>query len=194
MLLFPSVLDEEAFYIVFLVWIFGSPLENRILSRGGQGKTKVEADRRSAMIINVSAFASIIAAFASAYASLAVMPPEVFCMGIGLMVAGVVLREWAVATLKGYYSYRVRIREDHRLIEKGPYRLIRHPAYSGSVLTLLGMGVVLLSGVGLIIVAILTSMSYAYRIRVEERALLTEFGEEYLRYMKRTKRLIPFLV
>ena len=62
------------------------------------------------------------------------------------------------------------------------------------MLTILGLGVALRSWVGVIVLVALFSLGYGYRIRVEERALLKELGEEYALYMKRTKRLFPMLV
>lgn len=109
------------------------------------------------------------------------------------MLTGIVVREWAVFTLRGFFSYRVRIREDHGVIEKGPYRVIRHPAYTGSILTIVGLGVALRSLPGIAVLIVFFAVGYGYRIRTEENALVADLGEEYVGYAKRTKRLVPLV-
>ncbi|HKC18217.1 MAG TPA: isoprenylcysteine carboxylmethyltransferase family protein, partial [Candidatus Dormibacteraeota bacterium] len=75
----------------------------------------------------------------------------------------------------------------------GLYRYVRHPSYSGSLLTVLG---VLLCSTNWLALAcfVLALPGFLYRIRVEEGALLTALGEPYRDYMARTKRLVPFLL
>ena len=82
---------------------------------------------------------------------------------------------------------------DHRVIEAGPHRVIRHPEYTGSILTIVGLGVALRSLPGIAIVIVFFAAAYAYRIWIEERALVTDLGEAYVEYTKRTKRLIPLV-
>jgi protein-S-isoprenylcysteine O-methyltransferase Ste14 len=125
---------------------------------------------------------------------MAILPDWLFYLGIGAMVAGMAVREWAVLTLRGYFFFMVRVRKDHKVIDVGPYRSIRHPAYSGSMLTIVGLGLALRSVAGVVVLAVLFSLAYGYRIRVEEKTLLLELGDAYAEYMKRTKRVVPFLV
>jgi protein-S-isoprenylcysteine O-methyltransferase Ste14 len=70
---------------------------------------------------------------------------------------------------------------------------VRHPAYGGSILTMVGLGLATQSAVAVLIMAVVCGIAYAYRIHVEEPVLARELGEEYLQYMGRTKRLIPFI-
>jgi protein-S-isoprenylcysteine O-methyltransferase Ste14 len=165
-----------------------------ITATSGQGKVKARADEGSALLIYASVFVSITVSFVFAGAEVGILPDPVFYLGVLLMVVGIAIREWAVVTLRQYFSFRVRIREDHKVVDSGPYSAVRHPAYTGSMLTILGLGVALRSWVGVIVLVALFSLGYGYRIRVEERALLKELGEEYALYMKRTKRLFPMLV
>src|SRR5262249_30261023 len=75
-----------------------------------------------------------------------------------------------------------------------PYRFIRHPAYAGSLLNVLGTVLALGSAAGVALVCVLTLPAYLYRIHVEERALLAGLTPDYARYRARTWRLVPFVV
>jgi protein-S-isoprenylcysteine O-methyltransferase len=108
-----------------------------------------------------------------------------------LLVCGLMLRLWAVRHLGKYFTVDVGIQPGHRVIEDGPYRFVRHPSYSGALIALAGIGCLTLNWLGLLLILIFTSLAYALRIPVEEKALLAQFGSEYEEYAARTKRLIP---
>jgi protein-S-isoprenylcysteine O-methyltransferase Ste14 len=109
------------------------------------------------------------------------------------MVFGIGFRLWAVATLRSFFTYTVQIKTGHRVIQSGPYRFVRHPAYAGTLLTLVGVGFALQSWGAVLLIAGVFTLVFGYRIWVEERALKASLGEEYISYSKRVKRLIPFL-
>lgn len=117
----------------------------------------------------------------------------VFGAGIALALTGIALRWWAVLSLGRFFTTRVMTRPDQTVVESGPYRLVRHPSYTGMMLTLLG---ILLSSANWLSLAcvVLVLPGLAFRIRVEEAALLLGLGDGYRDYMKRTKRLVPFVV
>jgi protein-S-isoprenylcysteine O-methyltransferase Ste14 len=118
----------------------------------------------------------------------------VFFVGIGLMLAGVAFRWWAIATLGSFFTFDVAIQTGQRVIETGPYRYIRHPSYTGALITLVGLGLALGNWAGMLALLACTAVAYAYRISVEEAALIAALGEPYRQYMQRTRRIIPFLV
>jgi protein-S-isoprenylcysteine O-methyltransferase Ste14 len=113
--------------------------------------------------------------------------------GLLLILAAVALRLWARRHIRGLYSGHVQVQVDHRLVQSGPYRFVRHPGYSGFLLLALGLCLGYSSLVGLIAVPLFLLPGLAYRIRVEERLLSAQFAGEYQAYARRTKRLIPFL-
>jgi protein-S-isoprenylcysteine O-methyltransferase Ste14 len=117
----------------------------------------------------------------------------VFCVGIGLMLAGVALRWYSASTLGKYFTFDVAIQGGQTLVEAGPYRYVRHPSYSGALLTLLGFGLALGNWPGLAAVLLCMGSAYAYRIPIEEAALTAALGEPYEQYVRRTWRLVPFL-
>ncbi|MEA2417685.1 MAG: hypothetical protein QOI58_4342 [Thermoanaerobaculia bacterium] len=116
---------------------------------------------------------------------------DTFWIGIGLIILGIVIRGIAIATLWRYFTVDVSIREGHELVDRGIYGVIRHPAYTGSLLSFLGLGFAFGNWLSVAIIAVVTIVGFSYRIAVEEGALIEHFGDRYRDYMRRSKRLIP---
>jgi protein-S-isoprenylcysteine O-methyltransferase Ste14 len=114
-----------------------------------------------------------------------------FWVGLAIMVIGIIIRAIAIATLWRYFTVDVSIREGHELVDRGLYGVIRHPAYTGSLLSFLGLGFAFGNWLSVGIIAVATIAGFSYRICVEESALIEHFGDRYRDYMQRTKRLIP---
>jgi len=117
----------------------------------------------------------------------------VFFIGIGLMIAGMAFRFYAMSFLGKFFTYDVAVHAGQTVIEAGPYRYIRHPSYTGAFMTMIGLALALGNWAGLLVVVGCMGTAYAYRISVEEAALVAALGEPYKQYMQRTRRLIPFL-
>lgn len=113
--------------------------------------------------------------------------------GLLIIVFGMILRFIAIKTLGKYFSVDLSIHDNHELIRKGLYRYIRHPSYTGSLLSFLGFGISLNNWMSLIIVFVPILISFLYRINIEERLLLEQVGLNYNNYKKTTKRLIPLI-
>ncbi|MGH7760248.1 MAG: methyltransferase family protein [Candidatus Dormibacteraceae bacterium] len=118
---------------------------------------------------------------------------EVFILGLVLMVAGMALRWYPIRVLGASFTCEVSTRPGQVVVESGPYRWVRHPSYTGGLLTVLGVLVCCVNWASLAAL-IVTAAGYAYRIKVEEEALAAHLGTPYREYMRRTKRLIPFVV
>jgi len=108
-----------------------------------------------------------------------------------LIAAGLVLRRLAMRALGDHFTIKVVLRADHRLVESGPYRSIRHPNYTGLVLVMLGTAVVLQSPLALAAVVFVWLPALLLRIKHEEAVLLQHFGDAYRSYTQRTRRLVP---
>ena len=108
-----------------------------------------------------------------------------------IVLAGFVIAVWARVVLGGNWSARVTLKEDHELIQRGPYRLVRHPIYSGLLVMILGTAVLVGHVSGLVAVPICFG-GFWIKLRQEE-ALLTRRLPGYSEYMARTKALVPFL-
>jgi protein-S-isoprenylcysteine O-methyltransferase len=119
---------------------------------------------------------------------------QIFLIGIVLIWAGIALRLWAVRVLGRFFRTTVVVQDEHQLVETGPYRLLRHPSYTGTLLTLLGFGLCFGNWIALALVTLGPVIAYSYRITVEERALRARFGPKYEAYAQARWRLIPFLL
>ncbi len=113
--------------------------------------------------------------------------------GAALFVAGLVLRWYAILYLGRFFTVNVAIATDHRLIDTGPYRYIRHPSYTGGLMAFVGLGLCLGNWGSLAVLVVPVVPAFSWRIRVEEAALTRALGDAYRGYMRRTKRLIPAL-
>ena len=114
-------------------------------------------------------------------------------VGTGLVAAGLALSVWARTLLGGNWSATVTLKEGHEIVRAGPYRLVRHPIYTGLLLGFVGTAVVLGERRGLIAVAIAAGALWR-KLRLEERWLTEEFGARYEDYRRQTRALIPFIL
>lgn len=108
-----------------------------------------------------------------------------------LCVLGLALRWYAILYLGRYFTVNVAIAADHRVIDTGPYRYVRHPSYSGSLLVFAGLGITFGNWLSLALLVVPVLLAFAWRMAIEERALSQALGDAYVRYMARTRRLIP---
>ncbi len=179
-----------AFFSVFLVLIAWIGRAQRAL-RSKESVKKRESDAASSALFTISI---IVVTLVLGYARIGVLPRWLFYPGLALFLVGAVFYLWAKSVLGRFWSIEVRVLTDHTVIEKGPFRLIRHPMYAGQVLVYLGLlGLALQSWAAILFILIMSSIYYGNRIRIEEKFLVAELGNAYLDYMKRTKRLIPFV-
>ena len=111
-------------------------------------------------------------------------------LGCGLALAGAVLACWARKTLGDNWSVAVQLKAGHELVERGPYRWMRHPIYSGRLHAFLGTAVLIGEGRGLAALAIVF-VSFWFKLRLEERWLGEQFGPAYAGYRARVKALVP---
>jgi protein-S-isoprenylcysteine O-methyltransferase Ste14 len=123
------------------------------------------------------------------------LPWTIPLLVIGLVAAwaGIALRWWAKRTLGRFFVGAVVIQEGHHVVSGGPYAILRHPGYAGSMLALIGFGVAT-ANVASIAAFTLTAFGVFVRtISIEERVLRAELGDPYLEYSRRTARLVPGL-
>lgn len=115
----------------------------------------------------------------------------VFWLGIALMLAGFAFRHYAIHVLGKFFTHTVATRPGQYVVDTGPYRLIRHPSYSGSLLTFVGLGLAMGNWASLVLLLLGACIGYAYRVRIEEQALCADLGQPYRDYMQRTRRFVP---
>jgi protein-S-isoprenylcysteine O-methyltransferase Ste14 len=193
--LFPTTIAAAIFYVVYALWLFSELVIGGIIPRSRRrGAPIIYEDKSSRSLIALSTFLSLTIAFLFASSGIASLPTGAFYIGIGLMIAGILLRQWSIAVLGRYFSRTVGVQEGQVVVDRGPYRLVRHPAYTGSLLTIVGLGFVLQSWGAVLVLIAFFGIAFGYRIHVEEGVLTSKLGDEYVAYVKRTKRLIPYVL
>ena len=180
--------------MVIVVWIVSEAVIG-VRHAGGPGDLR--QDRLSGPALIGSVVLSVVLgsnlATQASWASIGTGREALFGLGLFVAIGGVALRQAAVAALGRFFTTRVTTRADQTVVDTGPYRYVRHPSYSGMLITVLGVLLCSTNWVSLACFA-LAIPGTAYRIRVEERALAGALGEPYRAYMSRTKRLVPFVV
>jgi len=114
-----------------------------------------------------------------------------FVLGLALIAAGVFIRQWAIFVLGRFFTVDVRVQPGQTVIDRGPYRWVRHPAYTGLILVFIGIGLALTSWASLALLAVVPTAALVVRIHAEERALLAALGDEYGQFAATRARLIP---
>jgi protein-S-isoprenylcysteine O-methyltransferase Ste14 len=111
--------------------------------------------------------------------------------GVLLILLGVGLREWSVRVLGASFAVRLGVADDHRLVDRGPYRWIRHPNYVALSIVALGTALALSSPIAAVATFMIWLPVTILRVAREERLLLAHYGERYEQYRKRSWRLLP---
>ena len=120
-------------------------------------------------------------------------PLAIFMLGIALILLGVGFRWYSIRTLGEYFTRDVAVSADQHVVERGPYLYVRHPSYTGTFVTMLGVGLATGNWASVICLLACVFAGHYYRVRVEEEALVHALGQPYVRYMERTKRFIPLV-
>ena len=122
--------------------------------------------------------------------------PDTLVIGLSgtiITLLGLGFAVWARVHLGKYWSSMPAIKVDHKLIRTGPYSLVRHPIYTGILFGIAGTAIIIGEPLGLIAFILILVVSL-WKIRMEEKYLQEEFGEDYVRYKKEVPALIPLLV
>jgi protein-S-isoprenylcysteine O-methyltransferase Ste14 len=184
-------LAQDAIVVLFLVWIVYGVMTSR--------KNQVEHRQGRPFSYWLHVVAMVFAYVSNLYSLDGWLGTQIFppvfpleLVGCLLVIMGVCLAIVSRIHLGRQWSAQVQLRQDHKVIKTGPYRLLRHPIYTGIFLTVIGLFLMNGRWLGLLGVLVLV-VAYYFKIAAEERLLLTHFGEEYRDYMKKTYRLIPWV-
>ncbi|MFZ0953316.1 MAG: isoprenylcysteine carboxylmethyltransferase family protein [Candidatus Sulfotelmatobacter sp.] len=116
-----------------------------------------------------------------------------FAIGLAVLLLGRLLRKHCWKMLGLHFTGDVKASADQPVIDKGAYRWVRHPSYTGGILMYFGTGLALTNWLSALLMAISGAAGYIYRVYVEEKALQANLGGRYQEYMRRTKRFVPFV-
>jgi protein-S-isoprenylcysteine O-methyltransferase len=172
----------------------------RVMRRGAEARSlrPSAADRGSTRLLGAAlglgllALAAAPALHAYGVATMG-LGPVIGWVGVAVMVVCLAVRLWSQAVLGRYYTSTLRHAADQSVLASGPYRLLRHPGYSGLLLAWLGAGLATANWGVALAIALLMVVAYTYRIAAEEAMLLGTFGDRYKEYMARTWRLVPYV-
>ncbi len=180
------------FWAVFLV---AYAPEFALVSRSRPAKGE-GTDRGSMGFIMLAGWFGMMAAFAVAGTkTFAITNGRMFWFAAGLaaVLGGSLLRRHCWRMLGKHFTGDVKASSDQPVIDRGAYRWVRHPSYTGGMLMYLGTGLALTNWLSALIITVAGGAAYLYRVRVEEQALGANLGDRYQEYMRRTKRFVPFV-
>ena len=187
--MFPSVFEEALFWVVFLTTFVASALPFVRVKR----EVPETRDRSDTPLVAPLFLVVVVVPIILGYARIGVLPDWLFYPGLAVVLIGAGFSIWAELTLGRFLYWQVQVLPDHTIIDKGPYRLIRHPMYTGQIVSFIGLGLAMQSWAAILVILVASGIRYGIRIRVEERLLVSKLGNNYVQYMKTTKRLIPFI-
>jgi protein-S-isoprenylcysteine O-methyltransferase Ste14 len=182
------------FWSIF-TWVFSA--EAKIMRGTPMTGPAPAEDRGSLRVVlfgfGLAMFAAFFFPFVAPWAAPPGHPLAWFAIGLALMVAGSLLRRHCFRVLGAFFTGAVTIQNEHRVIEVGAYRYVRHPSYTAGLLIVLGVALAGANGLGALVAFAVAWLAYWYRARVEEQALLAALGPQYARFMATRNRFIPFI-
>lgn len=196
-LIYTNTAAASVFAAACLIWLVPEALAMRPQMAKASRKSTLTQDRSSLVILITLQWTGLALNFTFGWsltaATIAWQRTTFFLLGIILIILGVAWRWYAIWTLGRYFTRDVAVSADQQIVQSGPYRLIRHPAYSGTFLTMLGVGLAMTNWASLAALLILVFIGHFYRVKVEEKALILAIGQPYIDYMRRTRRFIPLV-
>lgn len=184
----------EVYFALCLLWFASESWYGR---RRSSGNAATSRDAGTLVLLHVIIYASIALAVWLSTTGLARFPAgarlPTLWIGMVMMVAGIALRWWSIRVLSRWFTVDVAIHPDQQLVRAGPYCLLRHSSYTGALLTFYGFALGLGNWLSLLLVVVLVTLGFLWRIRVEERVLSEAFPVDYPVYARTTKRLAPHI-
>jgi len=182
------------FYIISFVWVISEIVLSKMKKSGLENSIN-DYDKHTLRIIWITILLSLtIGIFVStlSFGRISVLPYQQI-LGLILIVIGLLIRWIAILKLKENFTVDVSVKKDQEIIKDGIYKFIRHPAYSGSLLSFFGLSLMFTNVFTIFIIIIPIAISFLHRIKIEEKVLTRVIGTEYIEYAKQTKKLIPFI-
>jgi protein-S-isoprenylcysteine O-methyltransferase Ste14 len=116
-----------------------------------------------------------------------------FAIGMVLIVIGFMIRIQSIWILKQYFTYSIATVENHKVIETGLHKFIRHSGHLGQIIIFVGISNSISNWLSILAMLTPITFGYLYRIKAEERFMVEQLGEGYSNYQERAKRLLPMI-
>ena len=191
--------EKWLFSLIALAFIFLFIFIERKLRKGRDALDMVptKEDRNSTRFVGLAFGICMMAIAASAILNIRSIAyyDWIWTSVIGIigMSGGILMRVSASKTLGRFYTRILKITDNHQLVEDGLYKYIRHPGYLADIILFISAGITSRNLICLSVILITILPAYLYRISVEERMLVEQFGDLYIAYQKRSWRLVPGL-
>lgn len=188
---------EYKIYLYAIGFMFLSELIIWVFTSSGKRENSKKSDNGSIWVIVFGYCLSIYISYyftgsaVNTFMKNLILPHLFYYIGIFLIIIGTIIRGYSVWTLKKAFTLSVQTTSDQHLIQEGFYHYVRNPAYTGSILSLLGIAFSLRNILAPIVVLIICIICYGIRIKVEEKALKKQFKKEFEDYCKHTYCLFP---
>ncbi len=181
------------FLIVCFFWVV-SEILLLVLRRSKPGNLDKDSGslKRLNIIIYVSVFAGVFISF-TRFGYIKNYLHFLHLTGLIFILLGLAVRWTAILTLRRFFTVNVSIQTEHRIIQSGLYKYVRHPSYTGMLISFFGLGISLNNWISFCIVLFPVLYTLLNRIQIEELALNDSFGNEYVIYTSRTWKLVPWL-
>ncbi|HTX84573.1 MAG TPA: isoprenylcysteine carboxylmethyltransferase family protein [Streptosporangiaceae bacterium] len=191
----PYFATSHAGVLLLVVTMAWGMMELAHASNTRDGATRAGGGGRRLAVVPVVIAASVMLYLAPRIVpAAAIRPgPAAFAVGVVVLLGGLVLRGWSIKTLGDYFTGSVMVSSDQPVITAGPYRLLRHPSYTGLLLACAGLGLTAANWVAVAAMVLLPLAAVLWRIHAEENALLATLGGRYRAYADQHKRLIPLI-
>jgi protein-S-isoprenylcysteine O-methyltransferase Ste14 len=181
------------FVIIWSIWFISEILLNRLYRSKNNDKPNLDMGSLRIIWITIG-LANSLGILSAVFIDLPISDYFLIpFIGLFIIAGGIILRFISVLSLGKFFTVDVTILKDHKIKKDGMYRLIRHPSYTGSLISFLGFGLSLSNLISLFIIIIPVFFAMIHRIKIEEKLLVDQFGIEYIDYMKKTYRLIPWI-
>lgn len=180
------------FWVVFLIAF----VHEAKIVRGAIQDQDTEQDQGTFRALMTGSSITTLAAFILAFLPLFTIPAETVSVwaGMVLIICGAVLRRACFSSLGASFTGVVVVNPGQEVVDRGPYRFVRHPSYTAAFLMYIGLGLAMANWLSLALLFVVHAYLYNRRVVAEEAALLATLGEPYRHYMQRTHRFIPFLI
>ena len=181
------------FLIISIVWVTSEVL--LLVLRRSKNDSK-DYDRGSIKWLNLIIYSSVALAVSFGFIGIGLIHTTFLVLpwiGLCIIIIGLIIRWTAILNLRKFFTTNIVIQSDHRIIRLGIYRFVRHPSYSGAIISFCGLGLAFSNLFSFIIMVLPITTAFIKRIQLEEKALRSAFGEEYTDYCNTSWALFPWI-